>query len=156
MSSSTFNAFLFNDIIVFATGEKVLDTLPLEHLWMNTVGNSHFILSSPEKQLICNSSDYVIHLQWVQDLQKAIDQVTKGATSRTATYTFVDGSIYAGEWQAGPVPTGNGIWKKSNANGENVVYKGDLKEKRMEGIGTLKFASGDYYSGSFKDDFPHG
>jgi hypothetical protein len=37
-----------------------------------------------------------------------------------------------------------------------VAYKGELKNKKMDGNGSVKFSNGDTFVGQFKDDLPHG
>jgi hypothetical protein len=73
--------YLFNDLFVCTQGDRVLDTFPLDFLWMYTPTNTHFILATPEKVLVCAGEQYPQHLEWVTDLKAAFEKVNKGSTS---------------------------------------------------------------------------
>lgn len=62
-------------------------------------------------------------------------------------FTFVDGSIYSGNWIDGKL---NGYGTSTSKNGS--VYVGEWKDNKKNGKGSLTLADGSKYVGVWKDD----
>uniref|UniRef100_A0A674E7C9 Alsin Rho guanine nucleotide exchange factor ALS2 n=1 Tax=Salmo trutta TaxID=8032 RepID=A0A674E7C9_SALTR len=122
--------------------------------------------------------------QAVDQAMRGAGQRAEPPISRTASYTFYKDSrlkeaTYEGHWLAGK-PDGRGMMKWLDGRiytgtfkngledgfGDYVIpsktlnlndhYQGHWKEGKMHGIGTYKYATGEFYEGSFQDNMRHG
>jgi hypothetical protein len=157
----TLQLFLLNDILIITDKncEKLMDSFPIELLWLiEAASTSHtFVLATPERQFTVFPEPSSSTPEWISQMKLALEHANKGKSDRrVVSYTFKDGSTYQGEWVGGPFPSGQGTYRKVNAAKISFTYKGELKWKRMDGEGHLKYATGEAYMVSFKDDQPHG
>ena len=78
------------------------------------------------------------------------------AFSEEKSITFDDGSTYLGSVVGGNME-GKGLFKTiNNKSGNQLIYSGEFKEGKFNGLGELDFYNGDSYIGGFLDGYMHG
>jgi hypothetical protein len=139
-------SFLFNDLFVVTSNNRILYKLPLDTVWLVTLESAFITLRTPEKVFSFSVAENKEYQQWITQIKETIDSFNKKATVRKTNYTFLDGSYYDGEWVDGHMSgKGSVLWPNGN------TYNGEFKNSIIEGQGVFKFSNGDIYEGSFKD-----
>ncbi|XP_046858472.1 uncharacterized protein LOC124451915 isoform X3 [Xenia sp. Carnegie-2017] len=194
----SYKCLLFNDIMVFAIQQgsnrsEIEMTLELKTLWFEDLKkldpqtNKHdaIELYTPHRPYTMYTSSRMEKRVWIQKMRTAIVTLLHGAdcddqdetldiSRRKADNTYIDGSVYCGEYMNGK-RHGHGVmvwpnrtryigaWEDDERHGQGELiyytgekYVGNWVADKKEGKGRQVYVNNDVYEGEWKDGKMHG
>jgi hypothetical protein len=123
--------------------------------------NSYFEQYHPEKGNLTKDSDRETISKLIEELKPFMKTAKEGyegekspkdgAYHGKGKYTYANGDIYTGQFQAGKM-TGRGRFVFANGH----IYDGEWKLNKKDGKGKFFYANGNMYVGEFKENKRHG